>query len=66
MRGLRVIKIVKEIGFEGVWGELEVKKCFQGQSEAIIHRVFGTNSSFHVNIVHYGKKFNFCFSRVFF
>ena len=32
MKGLRVTKIVKEIKFEGVWGELEAKKCFQRQS----------------------------------
>ena len=32
MKGLRVIKIVKKIKFEGVWGELESKKGFQRQS----------------------------------
>ena len=32
MKGLRVIDIFKEIKFEGVWGELESKKCFQRQS----------------------------------
>ena len=32
MKGLRVTKIVKEIRFVGVWGELEAKKCFQRQS----------------------------------
>ena len=32
MKGLRVIKIVKEIKCEGVWGELESKTGFQRQS----------------------------------
>ena len=32
VKGLRVIKIVKEITFEGIWGELESKKSFQRQS----------------------------------
>ena len=32
MKDLRVTKIVKEIKFERVWGELEVKKYFQRQS----------------------------------
>ena len=31
MKDLRVTKIVKEIKFEGVWGELEVIICFQRQ-----------------------------------
>ena len=31
VQGLRVTKIVKEIKFEGVWGELESKRCFQRQ-----------------------------------
>ena len=29
MNVLGVTKIVKEIKFEGVWGELKTKKCFQ-------------------------------------
>ena len=32
MEGLRVTKIVKEIKFEGVWGELKAKNCSQRQS----------------------------------
>ena len=32
MEGLRGTKIVKQIKFEGVWGELEGKYCFQRQS----------------------------------
>ena len=32
MKGLRGAKIVKEIKFEGIWGELESKKGFQRQS----------------------------------
>ena len=31
MKDLRVNKIVKEIKFEGVWGELKAKNCFQRQ-----------------------------------
>ena len=31
VKGLRVMKIVKEIKFEGFWGELESKKGFQRQ-----------------------------------
>ena len=45
MKGLRVTKIVKEVKFEGVWGELESKKMFP---ETITHKIFETNSSFHV------------------
>ena len=45
MEGLRVTKIVEEIKFEEVWGELEAKKGF---SETTSHKVFETNSSFHV------------------
>ena len=30
--GIRITKIVKEIKFEVVWGELEAEKCFQRQS----------------------------------
>ena len=43
VKGLRVTKNIKEIKFEGVWGELELKKCFQRT-----HKIFETNSSFHV------------------
>ena len=32
MKCLIVTKIVKEIKFEGVWGELESKKCLQRQT----------------------------------
>ena len=31
VKDLRVIKIVKQIKFEGKWGELEAKYCFQTQ-----------------------------------
>ena len=44
MKDLRVTKNVKEIKFEGVWGELESKKC----PETITHKIFKTNSCFHV------------------
>ena len=45
MKGLRVAKNVKEIKFEGVWDELESKKKFP---KTITHKIFETNSSFHV------------------
>ena len=44
VKGLRVTKIVKEIQFEGVWGELESKKGVQRKSVKNIE----TNSSFRV------------------
>ena len=40
MKGIRVSKIIKEIKFEGVLGELESKNGFQRQ-------IFESNSSFH-------------------
>ena len=42
IKGLRVTKIVKQIKFEGVSGELEVQKLF---AETTIHKVLETNSS---------------------
>ena len=32
VKGLRVIKVVKEMKFEGFWGKLEAKNFFQRQS----------------------------------
>ena len=52
MKGLRVAKIVEEINFEGVWSELEANKGF---SETTSHKVFETNSSFHVKWCTMGK-----------
>ena len=46
MKGLRVTKNVKEIKFEGVYGELESKK--KKFPENITHKIFETNFSFHV------------------
>ena len=57
MKGLKVTKIVKEIKFKGVWGELEAKYCFQRQSFANYLRltlVFMKNRSLL-------EKLNFCF-----
>ena len=34
MKDLRVAKIVKEIKFEGVWGELEAKKNVSGDNHS--------------------------------
>ena len=45
MRGLSVTKNLKEIKFEGVWGQLESKKGFSG---TIAYKLIETNSSFHV------------------
>ena len=45
MKGSRVTKIVNEIKFEQVSGELEENKMFP---ETIIHKIFETNSSFHM------------------
>ena len=46
MKGLGVTEFVKEIKFEGFSGELESKhKKF---SETTTHKIFETNSSFHV------------------
>ena len=44
-KGLRVTKIVKEVKFEGDWGEFELKKRFP---ETIIHKIFEIDSSFDV------------------
>ena len=46
MKGLRVTKFVNEIKFEEVWSELEAKTSFQRQFS--IHKIFESNSSFHV------------------
>ena len=62
MKALRVTKNVKEIMFEGVWGELESKKCFQRQQITKYLRltlVLMSNSAPR-------EKFSFCLSRVFF
>ena len=32
MKGLRLTRIVEEVKFEGIWGQLEAKNCFQRQS----------------------------------
>ena len=45
MKDLRFAEIVKEIKYEGVWGELESKKKFP---EKITHKISETNSSFHL------------------
>ena len=31
MKGITVTKTLKEIKFEGIWGEQEAKKCYQKQ-----------------------------------
>ena len=37
VKGHRVIKILKQIKFEGEWGELEAKYCFQRELEKYIY-----------------------------
>ena len=61
MKGLRVIKIVKEIKLEEVWGELEAKKCFQRQplTKYLTLTVISIQNSA------LREKFNFCFATVF-
>ena len=46
MKDLGVTKNVKEIKFECGWGDLELKKKMF--PERITHKIFETNSSFHV------------------
>ena len=46
MKGLRVIKTVREIKSEEVWGELESKK--KKFPEIITNKISETNSSFYV------------------
>ena len=56
VKSLIVTKIVREIKFQEVWGELEAKKCFQKQSFTKYLRltlVFMWNSALR-------EKFNFC------
>ena len=50
MKGLTTANILKEIKFEGVWGELEAKISFQRQSLTNYLRL--TN---YLEIVHYRK-----------
>ena len=60
-KSFTVTKIVKEIKFEGIWGKLEAKKCFQRQSCPKYLRVplvFMWNSALR-------EKFSFCFLGVF-
>ena len=52
VKDLRVTKYVKENRFEGVWGELELKKKLP---ETITDKILETNSSFHVKQCTTGK-----------
>ena len=58
VKTLRNTKILEEIKFEGLWGELGSIKDFQRQSLTICLRL-GRNNALR-------EKFNFCFSRVFY
>ena len=51
MKGLRVTKIVKEIKFEGVWGELKSRGGFQAQS---VSRDLGLALDFSCGVAHSG------------
>ena len=44
LKDLRITKKFKEIKFQGFWGKVELKKV----SERIIHKIFESNSSFHI------------------
>ena len=58
MKGLGVTKIVKQIMFEEVWGELEAKICFERQSFTrylVRTLVFSQKNALR-------EKFDFCFS----
>ena len=44
-KALELQNLSKKIKFEGVWGELEAKLLF---AETTIHKIFETNSRFHV------------------
>ena len=59
--GLRVTKIIKEIKFERVWGQLEAKKLF---TERTIHNILRENLDFMWNCA-LREMFNFFFSAVF-
>ena len=60
MEGLRVTKIVKEIRFERIWGWVRSKKVFPA---TILHKIFQTNSSFHVKWCTTGKVYFLLFCR---
>ena len=45
MKCLQIKNIVKEIKFEGVWGELEEKNLFP---ETIIRKISQIDASFHM------------------
>ena len=45
MKCPQVTKFVEEIEFDQVWGELDEKKMFP---ETTIHKIFETDSNFHV------------------
>ena len=49
MKGLRVTNISKEIKFEGVWEELESKKCFQRQKITKYSRLTHVKFSYEIS-----------------
>ena len=61
MKGITVTKIVKEINFGEVWGELKAQTCFQRQA---FIRCLRLTLAFMRNGV-LREKFNFCFSGLF-
>ena len=62
VKGLRVTKIVKQIKFKGVRGQVRSKKLF---AETTIHKILETNSSFYVKQCTTGKV-QFLFFSIFF
>ena len=69
MKGLRVTKIGQEIKFEGVWGKLQAKKCFQKQSftnnfgETL---VFMPNSAARKSLISFFQEFFVGIKNIFF
>ena len=51
MKGLRVTNIIREIKFEGGWGRLEAKDCFQRQP----YKKYLRQTLAFCELSHYGK-----------
>ena len=61
MKALELPKLSKKFKFEGVWGELEAKTCFQRQSFTKYLRL----TLAFMRISARREKFNFCFQGFF-
>ena len=68
VKGLTVTKIVKQINFEEVWGELEAKSCFQNQFRTKYLRqtlVFMWNSGLREGSISIFKEFCASIDKIF-